>query len=705
MTRRETAGLFCLLLLLGAVRWLPELAGWLAFGAEDIPVLNLPVRAYFGDWLHHGLLVLWTPLLQTGFPLFAESQAGATYPLHWLHGSGLPHEPLLAWSIVLHLAWAGAGLFAWLRLLGLRREAAAVPAVAFAFSALLVVRHQHTNVLEALSWWPWLLYAAERLLAGRPRAALYLGLAAGLAACCGHVQYTLAGAGLAALYLVGRGLARRHRRWLPGAAAALILALGLAAAQYLPLLELSRNSQRAEGLAPGEETDQALAVQHLPLFVAPGFWGAPFADDYAGPALPWEFCAYLGVLPLLLAAIGIVRGGRLRWLGLALAIAGLWLSLGDAGGVWPLLQRLPGWSAMRVPARLLSLYGLGLLLLAGLGLEAICAGRVRWRLGLDVLGVLLVGLLVAAGFVAPGYLREYSASLAEPARLSLLVLAGLLLLSLLWLRLACAEVSPRWLRVGVGLVLLDLWLTGFALTPSARREPPPAPRAGRVAVAPGRAETLPDYRPMSNLRAGQANVYNMSPLTLRGTVALYDLVRVAPDPYAIGRVHRLLGVAEVGILSAGRPRLTTAPVLPLPMIWPVEQVVPRPRDVRLIVDGAVEPTRVAYADREVTVEPSERHGLGTVRERPGPNRALYDVECFAPTFWVVNEAAYPGQRVYIDLEPADLAQVNLAQSGLLTPPGKHLVRLVFDSLTVRLGRFISMLALLAVAALVVQRRE
>jgi len=718
--RREASFVFGLLTLLFALRWLPEVVGWRAFIAEDFPVLNLPVRAWLGEWLQRGLVPYWTHLLQGGYPLFAESQAGATYPLRLLHALPMAPWTVLAWTIVLHLAWAGTGLYLYLREQGLRSRAAFLAALAFAASTTLLARHQHTNVLEAVSWWPWLLYLVAVAVRGnRATAWLGLGLATGLLAACGHAQFVVYGATLASLEglreLLLRPAGQRLARVL-GLVFAGLVAAGLAAPQYLPLLELRVHSLRAAGV--WEVGEQTFKPQHLPLLLAPGFWGPLFDPRYARPGQRWEVMAYLGALPPLLAWIAI-RGRQPAvrfWTVVgALALLG---AVGDRLPVFRMLHLLPGWAAFRSPARLLTVYALALAILAGYGAERVAAGEWRWsRRWWLLTRASVAGLALAVAFV-PAVVQQIEPGAGATSLFAIASLGMFGLLSLGWLHLVGEpEDDSPWSRpvrrtlawrqgpllAGIGLVGIDLALAGMALTPtvpaSFYRVRPPAP-AGRVAVGPGRNPRLFWYQPDTNLLLGAASLHNMSPLALERQVRLLE---AGLAKGTLDELHALLGVGwlpAAGAQSALRATSHHRPPVASPVFgW---QAAPPDQALELV---AAEPAARA-ATPVVTNCPQPAKSLPCrAGDRPyrysSPNRLVWADDVppgVAVNGWLVDQTPYPGWRAYVGQERVPLCPANVVQTLVVHPgsgAGPAFGRLVFDPLTIRLGGFLGLLSLAA----------
>ena len=166
-----------------------------------------------------------------------------------------------------------------------------------------------------------------------------------------------------------------------------VLAVGIAAIQIAPTLELARSSIRRGGLDYREAV--AFSLSPLPRLLRYTFlppWGANLADVFGGSYFT-EYLAYVGVLPLALVGVwglgGLwraarrVRGGGLKslreidWLSPTLRMAvlaglGVFLALGLYNPAYYVFYKLvPGFGLFRVPARWLFLYAFGVAMLAG----------------------------------------------------------------------------------------------------------------------------------------------------------------------------------------------------------------------------------------------------------------------------------------------------------------------------------------------------
>ena len=127
----------------------------------DIFLFFYPTHLAYADALREGRLPLWEPRMLSGFPLFAEGQIAALYPLHPILYGLFPMDVATNYDILLHLAWVALGTYLFLRVLKLQPASACLGALAFGFGGFFVPRVQHMSVMATASWLPWVLWAWE----------------------------------------------------------------------------------------------------------------------------------------------------------------------------------------------------------------------------------------------------------------------------------------------------------------------------------------------------------------------------------------------------------------------------------------------------------------------------------------------------------------------------------------------------------------
>jgi len=404
-----------------ALFWQPALTNRVLAEGDAFTYFT-PYRDYANAMLRQGHIPLWNPYLFLGVPFLANTQAAVLYPLHWLF-IWLSAPKALAWSMVLHIWLAAMLTYAYARqVLQVRPLAAFVAGLVFSGSGYLNAHATQINQLNGIAWLPGLLWMYEEAVHawdGKRRTqwgrdTIVLGVIVALQLLAGHTQtayISLIGLGLYALahpvacmisawkspkgkrsQMHNEGASRAcpqmirrfrswrdlARLWIPPAltlSLAVFLGLALAAAQILPTLELSRLSARAGGLSYREAISFSLRPRLLAFTLLPPIGAQPDVA-FASPAYG-EYLAYVGVLGMLLAVVGMWQGRPRRaalTLG-GLALAGFVLALGGWNPAYFLAYKLvPGWNLFRAPARWMALYSLGMAGLTGLGTEALIQG-------------------------------------------------------------------------------------------------------------------------------------------------------------------------------------------------------------------------------------------------------------------------------------------------------------------------------------------
>jgi hypothetical protein len=507
------AGLGALFLLAAGFRpdGLPYVRGNTLY--SDAVLAHWPNAFYLRESvLERGEFPLWRETTMGGQPFAANPLNKTAYPLQWLV---LLFPPALHLNVLiaLHLFLAGAGMWRWARALGLREEAAALSALAYALAPKTIAHlgAGHLDILYALTWWPWLMESIYRST-GQPNRPLPNALRTAVFAALlflGDLRlglFALLSAAFYELWLLGRG---KQVAWRLLLVPVFFL---LTAAVLVPLLGWQPYLNRAD-LTPQEAGVFALE------------WGS-----LIGLALPahsgnFETVTYLGLPVLALACIGLraqTRRMAAFWL-LLMGFAGLY-ALGNNGPLWPLLVRLaPGLLWFRVPSRAWFVVVLAGALLAGYGLDALLRwlenpsdGRRLGRYRLAAVGG-LAGSVACGGFTLLA-LRP----LPPTVGLAVLVVGGLL--GGVFLLALNRRLSPRLLGLLlIGLTFVDLAFTGYQWLSWRGPEywlEPSRPLAERIAAA------QPDriYSPTYSLEQQVAEVYGLrlfggvDPFQLRGVV-------------------------------------------------------------------------------------------------------------------------------------------------------------------------------------------
>ena len=317
--------------------------------------------------LHNRELPLWDPYIFAGHPFLANGQHSGLYPLSIVFYL-LPLWRAYGVFTWLQLGLAGVWMYLFARTLGAGRLGSLVAGITYQFSGFMVVSVVHPMIVAGASWLPFILAMVERVvqqrpaLGGRPASlpwALLGALGLGCQMLAGHAENTYFVLLVTGAYIVWRVVLGPHPlpripspspaggrggggqggggegRLRPLLWLALMLALGLAlgAVQFIPLYEVASLGFRGAQAAPTlqQVLGWAYPPRRLIAFLIPNFFGNPahhaYFDLFQGRTVPFtvnaegqpilspdwdvknyvEGGAYLGLLPLFLAALATLR--------------------------------------------------------------------------------------------------------------------------------------------------------------------------------------------------------------------------------------------------------------------------------------------------------------------------------------------------------------------------------------------------------------
>ena len=690
--------------------------------------LHLPLREFVVRELDAGRFPTWNDLDGLGVSVPGTAIAAVMHPLQVLLAV-LPPDVALKWQVLLCLVFAGLGAGLLARRLGGTEATWWLAGIAYATSGYLVSSTDNFTYLHGAALLPWALFTAERL-AQRPSLARAVGLGGVLALGVhgGDVQGALVASLLASVWAVAVS-AQRKATALHVVAAGVVTVLLTA-----PLLPAIAATALASGRAAGLSADEVLrwSLNPLRLLELPlgplvpiellDFHGVLLSVPLGGhTGALWSASEFVGVAVLVLAPLGLVRSPSpsARRFGV-LAVVGLSLALGSAGGIYPLLLKLvPGWSAFRYPEKMMPLAVLGLAVLAARG-ASVEVGRAHlWSAGVLGAAMLPFAAAMTPDAVAWAFTRlntanttlspELAEALADGlrARGSAALLVCLALGLVAWRRPA----SLAWVAVGA-MTLQAAWCArglmetrpreDLALTPTLLGAVQEAGAARtRLAAWPERytykgerfAATAASRRgdfealaPDHNVRFGVANLYAYMP----GAAGEIDRA-CSVRPQCTSACARRLGaqlciVAQelvppmvergaVVLVRTEQPRLAllrderARAWASFPGIKRLE----RPEDLRAAfsAEGDAMPALLLGATHD---SPPVADGV-TGWQRLGPALAEVQVTLEAENVLVVAEQCARGWRARVDGEPVAPLRVDGGLCAVPVPAGSHLVQL------------------------------
>jgi O-antigen/teichoic acid export membrane protein len=438
---------------------------------NDLLLENFAWKTFILESLQNGQIPLWNPYLFAGAPFLAAGQHSALYPFTLLFYV-LPIPQAYGWFTVLHLFLAGLFMHYFLRTIGSQRLGATIAGVTYALSLFMIVSVDFPMVIAAVTWLPLILAMTELAIKSQEDNGaqnLFIpyilggALALGIQFLAGHAEMAYyvvlvtafyATCRLAILWRRKRGL-RRVLVVALGLGAMVALGGGLGAIQLIPFLEVARANFRQSSATFQEIIGWAYPLRQVITFAIPDFFGNPShhgyfdivtrqwtkvtRNAYGQPVntIFWgiknyvEAGSYVGVLPILLAAVALLRRrGRQVWIFASLAIISFLLSFGIP--LYALLYYLlPGYNQLHTPFRWVFPYTISMAVLAGLGADALgqapgstwgsrlrvgtptLLGRLAFVVGAICLSALLVALLIPGPFIALGDRLLASSDLAR----------------------------------------------------------------------------------------------------------------------------------------------------------------------------------------------------------------------------------------------------------------------------------------------------
>ena len=732
-------GVFLALLVFAAF---PQvLLGLQTFVIRDYGYYSYPVALFQQQSFQHGVLPFWNPYNYCGVPFLAQWNTMPLYPPALIY-LVLPLTWSLSFFCLLHLWFAGFGMFQLARRWTGNDFAAAFAGVAFAFNGLTLNLLMWPSHIATLSWMPWVVLAVE--LAWREG-----GRRIYLAAIVGALQMLAGGPETIFLtwllllvlwiqQLINRGGDASSPMFSPEMGAppprramswrfpcVVLLVIALTVVQLLPFLDLAAHSERHGDFADFRWSMPAWGWVN---FLVPMAFGSTansgvfFQHDQF-----WTSSYYLSIGTLLLALFAVLaaRSGRVRLLGAVAAVA-LVFALGDHTPIYPALHRLiPLLSLITYPVKFVLLVAFIAPLLAAFGLAAMrdqpSSARRMVYLGVILLALIGVILFWTQRFSMPG--DDVHATL-----LNGLSRAGFLLMTGAVLLILARRGGTAFGRMAPLLLLAVTWLDVLTHEPTQNPTTPP-----KNYYDLNLARTKLSMNPQPELGGSRAKLTPMA-----AYLFTHSAIASPQDTFLIGRLaygadcNLLDAVPKVDGFLSLMPRecdefqsllyaATNADFPHLDDFLAVSQI-PAPAQIYqwqsrsnflplvtagqkpVFLDDTETLRTLAQPDfnssKFVFLPPEEKpfvtvtnQTTARVRNSKFGNQTVdIEVEAAQPSLVVVAQTYYHNWRVTIDDKPAELLRANHAFQAVEVPAGRHQIHFYYRDGAFVTGAAVSILA-------------
>ncbi len=386
-----------------------------------------PWRSLAMNQIRHGSLPVWNPYSFSGTPLLGNFQSSVFYPLNILFV--FPNFNLV-WSIqvLLQLILGATFMYFYLKNQKLLPQAIVIGVLAWIGSGFFVAWQEWNTVVHTAIWLPLILLSVDKIFSGKKflwSAIFIFSLASSFLA--GYLQPFFYLFLIVNAYIAYKTFEIKRYKLLPLFFLFQLSFFILVLPQLFATFQLISLSARDLDQSNWMRPDWFLPWQNLVQLIAPDFFGNPATLNYFGVWNYQEFVSYIGIIPLLFAAICLfAKKSKIIYFFVATLVIALIFALPTEIAKIPFVLGIPFLSTSQ-PSRLVLVVCFSLSVLAAFGAQNVLQNidklKSRYLIPIFSLLILTIGLYF--------YGRSFNLISARNILLpgSTVILAALLLLS------------------------------------------------------------------------------------------------------------------------------------------------------------------------------------------------------------------------------------------------------------------------------------
>ena len=368
------------------------------FYSGDHRQQHYPWAFFYAAQIKQGMLPWWTSMFGCGFPLLAEGQVGALYPLNWVMYRIFPFDFAYTYNILLHYILGGTFFYLLIRSRGLNAFASLFGTLIYLFGTAQGGYYYNIISLKTLIWFPLGLFLVFSIFEKKKYTHLFwLGLVFFMQICAGYLQYAVYSIffmGLTCAWLACSEIRRKQPsaafKGLAASVAALTLGVLAAFPQLGATWELARFSNRFDF-----PIEFAFVGSLNPLAAATLFF--PHWDGFLSAEI------YFGALGLLFFIHSFSKfdlpSRKYFIFGFIASVA---LALGGFNLAYRGLVEMTGFSSFRIPTKFIYFSGFYGAVLCAFGIDRWFGEEAAFRKRTWVIWSIL-SLIAGGGLIASHY--------------------------------------------------------------------------------------------------------------------------------------------------------------------------------------------------------------------------------------------------------------------------------------------------------------
>ncbi len=674
-----------------------------------------------------GELLKWNPLYTIGISAVNDPESFLFYPPFLL---SYIIQPAFVFTllVILHIFLAGLFTYLYTRKIGLQQLPALIAAIIFMFSGK-IMSHLFAGhiVFTGIAYTPLLLLLIEHYIEKKKLLySLLFSAVLALQIISSHPQLILYSTLIVGIYWVVRILQEKKltKKIIQPSAimlAAVIFAIILSAFYFLPAGEGASLSSRT---SPTYEflSQFSLPPSHLITLLSPHFFGTPTTHTYWGTLNFWELSIFIGIIPLLLALVGLTRKSKYRWLFAGIALLTLIIALGKFTPLYHIITLLPGFNLFRAPARILFLFSLATAVLAGFGIQHIIENRNKQLLKiLSIISILAIIATIGASFLtptlttygqnlvqqridlgilptegpysrSPEYYKE-NVSLVLQQILQDMLIATILLVvftTLLYALQNKKTTKKAFLTITAIILIAELFIYGIPFIDAKPIDE--IYNKDSVISTLQTHSSVRSYDPTFQYPAWKAQFYNLDIIDTGANGVSAEYVRYIQEA---DHHPQLLDLLNVGfIIETKDNKVVATPRTTLPRAFLVPHAKPSKNPLGIITSDVFNPkTSVVLSTTPSTPLTNPGTYQPALIHQTSPNHFAVTIQNQHPGYLFVSEQYHPGWKAYDNGKETRILQANSIFRAVYLEAGQHVVTFNYEPEAFSTGSKISAIAI------------